>query len=113
VQMKKNRPGTLVTIVAPPARREAIAAVLFTDTTTIGMRYQEMRRDTLDREIRSIDTPLGPVRFKIASRAGRVLNAAPEFDDCARIATERGMAIKDVQALAARAWLDTRSAGRT
>ena len=112
VQMKKNRPGTLVTIIAPPARREAIAGVLFTDTTTIGMRYQEMRRDTLDREIRSIDTPIGPVRFKIASRAGRVLNAAPEFDDCARIATERGMAIKDVQALAARAWLDSQSAGR-
>jgi uncharacterized protein (TIGR00299 family) protein len=107
VQMKKNRPGTLVTIIAPPARREAIAAVLFTDTTTIGMRYQEMCRDTLDREIRSIDTPLGQVRFKIAGRAGRVLNAAPEFDDCARIATERGMAIKDVQALAARAWLDS------
>jgi uncharacterized protein (TIGR00299 family) protein len=113
VQMKKNRPGTLVTIIAPPARREAIAGVLFTDTTTIGMRYQEMRRDTLDREIRSIDTPVGPVRFKIASRAGRVLNAAPEFDDCARIATERGMAIKDVQALAARAWLDSQPAGRT
>jgi uncharacterized protein (TIGR00299 family) protein len=107
VQMKKNRPGTLVTIIAPPASRERIAAVLFTDTTTIGMRYQEMRRDVLDREIRSIDTPLGPVRFKIASRAGRVLNAAPEFDDCARIATERGMAIKDVQALATRAWLDS------
>jgi uncharacterized protein (TIGR00299 family) protein len=112
VQMKKNRPGTLVTIIAPPARREAIAGVLFTDTTTIGMRYQEMRRDTLDREIRSIDTPIGPVRFKIASRAGRVLNAAPEFDDCARIATERGMAIKDVQALAARAWLDSQSGSR-
>ena len=110
VQMKKNRPGTLVTIVAPPGRREAIAGVLFTHTTTIGVRYQEMRRDTLDREIRSIDTPLGPVRFKIASRAGRVLNAAPEFDDCARLAGERGMAIKDVQALAMRAWLDSRSA---
>jgi pyridinium-3,5-bisthiocarboxylic acid mononucleotide nickel chelatase len=107
VQMKKNRPGTLVTIVAPPARREAIAGVLFTHTTTIGLRYQEMRRDTLDREIRSIDTPVGPVRFKIASRAGRVLNAAPEFDDCARIAAERGMAIKDVQALAMRGWLDS------
>jgi uncharacterized protein (TIGR00299 family) protein len=107
VQMKKNRPGTLVTIVAPPARREAIAGVLFTHTTTIGMRYQEMLRDTLDREIRAIDTPVGPVRFKIASRAGRILNAAPEFDDCARIAAERGMAIKDVQALAMRGWLDS------
>ena len=109
VQMKKNRPGTLVTIVAPPARREAIAGVLFTHTTTIGMRYQEMLRDTLDREIRAIDTPVGPIRFKIASRGGRVLNAAPEFDDCARIAAERGMAIKDVQALAMRGWLDATS----
>jgi pyridinium-3,5-bisthiocarboxylic acid mononucleotide nickel chelatase len=107
VQMKKNRPGTLVTIIAPPARREAVAGVLFTNTTTIGVRYQEMQRDTLDREIRSIDTPLGPVRFKIASRDGRVLNAAPEFDDCARIASERGKPIKDVQAMAMRAWLDS------
>jgi uncharacterized protein (TIGR00299 family) protein len=107
VQMKKNRPGTLVTVVAPPARREAIAAVLFTHTTTIGVRYQEMMRDTLDREMRTIDTPLGPVRFKIATRAGRVLNAAPEFDDCVRIAAERSVPIKDVQAQAMRAWLDS------
>jgi pyridinium-3,5-bisthiocarboxylic acid mononucleotide nickel chelatase len=110
VQMKKNRPGTLVTVVAPPARREAIAAVLFTHTTTIGVRYQEMMRDTLDREIRTIETPLGPVRFKIATRAGRVLNAAPEFDDCVRIAAERSVPIKDVQAQAMRAWLDSRLA---
>ncbi len=109
VQMKKNRPGTLVTVVAPPAKREAIAGVLFMHTTTIGMRYQEMLRDTLDREIRAIDTAVGPVRFKIASRAGRILNAAPEFDDCARIAAERGMAIKDVQALAMQGWLDAAS----
>jgi uncharacterized protein (TIGR00299 family) protein len=108
VQMKKNRPGTLVTAIAPPARREAIAAMLFMHTTTIGVRYQEMRREKLDREIRSVDTPLGAVRFKIATRDGRVLNAAPEFDDCARIATERGMAIKDVQAMATRAWLNSR-----
>lgn len=112
VQMKKNRPGTLVTIVAPPDRREAIAGVLFTHTTTIGVRYQEMYRDTLDREMRTIETPVGPIRVKIASRDGRVLNAAPEFDDCARIAGERGLAIKDVQALAMRAWLDSRLAAR-
>ena len=52
VQMKKNRPGTLVTVLAHPATREAIAAVLFAHTTTIGVRYQEMLRDRLDREIR-------------------------------------------------------------
>jgi uncharacterized protein (TIGR00299 family) protein len=108
VQMKKNRPGTLVTVVAPPARREALTAVLFAHSTTIGVRYQEMQRDTLEREIRSIDTPLGTIRFKVATRNGRVLNAAPEFDDCARIAAERGVPIKDVQAIATRAWLETR-----
>jgi uncharacterized protein (TIGR00299 family) protein len=110
VQMKKNRPGTLVTIVAPPERREAIAGVLFTQTTTIGIRYQEMHRDVLNREIRTIETPVGSIRFKVASRGGRVLNAAPEFDDCVRVAGERSMAIKDVQALAMRAWLDSQPA---
>jgi uncharacterized protein (TIGR00299 family) protein len=106
VQMKKNRPGTLVTVLGRPERREAIAAVLFTHTTTIGVRYQEMRRDILDREIQSVDTPLGAIRFKVATRDGRVLNAAAEFDDCARVAAEKGIPIKDVQALAMKAWLD-------
>jgi uncharacterized protein (TIGR00299 family) protein len=107
VQMKKNRPGTLVTIIARPAQREAIVATLFAETTTIGVRHQEMRRERLDREIRTIDTPAGPIRFKLARRAGRLLNAAPEFEDCARAAAERGLAIKDVQALAVKAWLDS------
>jgi len=105
--MKKNRPGTLVTVIAPPERREAIAGVLFVHTTTIGVRYQEMRRDRLDREIRAIDTPLGPIRFKVATRDGRVLNAAAEFDDCARVAAVQGRPIKDVQAVAMKAWLDS------
>ena len=104
VQMKKNRPGTLVTVVAPPQRREALAAVLFTESTTIGVRYQEMMRERLAREIRTVETPLGAVRFKVATRDGRVLNASPEFEDCARLAREHGMAIKDVQALAGRFW---------
>jgi uncharacterized protein (TIGR00299 family) protein len=108
VQMKKNRPGILVTALAHPEHREAIAGVLFTDTTTIGVRYQEMLRDRLDREVRTIETPVGAIRFKVASRDGRVLNAAPEFDDCARLAAERGIAIKDVQAIAVKAWLDRR-----
>ena len=106
VQMKKNRPGTLVTVLAAPNLREAITAILFSHSTTIGVRYQEMQRDTLEREIRTIETPLGAVRFKVATRGGRVLNAAPEFDDCARIAADRGLPIKEVQAIATRAWLE-------
>jgi pyridinium-3,5-bisthiocarboxylic acid mononucleotide nickel chelatase len=111
VQMKKNRPGTLVTIVAPPARRQAIAEVLFAQTTTIGVRYHEVLRDRLDREIRSVETPLGAIRFKVATRDGRVLNAAAEFDDCARVAAQHGLPIKEVQALATQAWLNARDEG--
>lgn len=106
VQMKKNRPGTLVTVLGRPQDRQAIAGILFAHTTTIGVRYQEMLRDRLDREIQAVDTPLGAIRFKVATRDGRVLNAAPEFDDCVRVASEKGIPIKDVQAIAAKAWLD-------
>jgi pyridinium-3,5-bisthiocarboxylic acid mononucleotide nickel chelatase len=106
VQMKKNRPGTLVTVVAPTDRHEAMTDVLFTETTTIGVRHQEVKRERLDREMRTVETPVGPIRFKVASRNGRVLNAAPEFDDCARVAAERGLPIKEVQARAIKAWMD-------
>jgi hypothetical protein len=93
-----------VTVIAAPDQRESITGVLFTHTTTIGVRYQEMRRDTLDRKVVSVETPLGPLRVKVAGRDGRVLNAAAEFDDCARVAGERGLPIKEVQAIAMRAW---------
>ena len=106
IQMKKNRPGTLVTTVAPPERREAMSQVLFRETTTIGLRYQELERERLDREQVRVETPMGPVRFKVASRAGRVVNVAPEFDDCARLATEHGLSVKEVQAIAGKAYLD-------
>ena len=108
VQMKKGRPGTLVTVLARPGDREKLSAILFSETTTIGVRYQEMKRECLDREFRTVETPLGSIRFKIASRGGRVLNASPEFDDCARIAAEKGLPIKEVQAIALREWLETR-----
>jgi uncharacterized protein (TIGR00299 family) protein len=110
VQMKKNRPGTVVTVIAPPDRREQLSGVLFTDTTTIGVRYQEMFRERLEREIRPVETPVGTIRFKIARRAGSIVNASPEFEDCARAAAGHGLPIKDVQAIAIKAWLDRESA---
>jgi pyridinium-3,5-bisthiocarboxylic acid mononucleotide nickel chelatase len=106
VQMKKGRPGTLVTIIAPPERRQALTDILFRESTTIGVRYEEMSRTRLDRSIESVDTPYGPVRFKIARRGGEELNAAPEFDDCARLAAERRVSIKTVQAAAIKARVD-------
>jgi hypothetical protein len=106
VQMKKNRPGTLVTVVARPEAREALSTLLFRETTTIGVRYLEMWRDCLDREIVTVTTPAGPVRFKVSRREGQILNAQPEFEDLARLATESGLPIKDVQALAQKAWIE-------
>jgi uncharacterized protein (TIGR00299 family) protein len=106
VQMKKNRPGTLLTIVAKPEDRERLTEIVFRESTTIGVRYQEMSRDCLDREMVTVSTPVGPVRFKLARRNGRILNAQPEFDDLAKLAGEQGIPIKEIQALAQKAWLE-------
>ena len=106
VQMKKNRPGTLMTIVARPGDRETLTELVFRESTTIGIRYQELSRECLDREMVTVSTPVGPVRFKVASRGGQVLNAQPEFDDLAKLSAERGIPIKDLQALAQKAWLE-------
>jgi uncharacterized protein (TIGR00299 family) protein len=106
IQMKKNRPGTLLSIIAPPALREKLTSIVFRETTTIGVRYEEMDRECLDREMVTVDTPLGKVGIKVARRNGTVMNASPEFEDCARIAAESGHPVKDVQAAAMKAFLD-------
>jgi uncharacterized protein (TIGR00299 family) protein len=103
VQMKKNRPGTLITAIAPPDRRHALTDLLFKESTTIGVRYQEMSRTRLDRATETVTTPYGDVRFKIARRDGQELNASPEFDDCVRLAAEHGVPVKAVQAAAIQA----------
>jgi hypothetical protein len=108
IQMKKNRPGTLLTLIASPDARERLTATIFRETTTIGVRYREMMRECLERETVIVDTPLGSVHVKIARRNGDVLNASPEFEDCARIARERHVPVKDVQAAAMKAFLDRR-----
>ena len=104
VQMKKNRPGTLLTVIAPPEKRSELADVIFRETTTIGLRHGEVEREVLAREIVEVTTPIGTVRFKIAHRGGRVVNATPEFDDCARLAAANNLSVKDVQAIAIKAY---------
>jgi uncharacterized protein (TIGR00299 family) protein len=106
IQMKKNRPGTLLSIIAPPGARERLTSTVFRETTTIGVRYREMERECLDRETVTVDTPSGPVGVKIARRNGEVMNASPEFEDCARIAAASGRPVKDIQAAAMKAFLD-------
>jgi len=104
VQMKKNRPGTLLTVVAAPALRAALAEIIFRETTTIGLRYSEVERDCLVREHVPVDTPVGTIRMKLAWRDGRLVNAVPEFDDCAKLAAAANLPVKEVQALAVQAW---------
>jgi uncharacterized protein (TIGR00299 family) protein len=100
-QMKKNRPGLLVTLLAESANVSRLIDLVFRETTTIGVRTYETRRKTLDREFVPVETPFGNVRIKISRMNGSVLNATPEYDDCQRIATERGIPLKQVLASAA------------
>jgi pyridinium-3,5-bisthiocarboxylic acid mononucleotide nickel chelatase len=100
VQMKKNRPGLLVTLLAERTNVSRLIDLILRETTTIGVRTHEVRRKTLDREFLPVETPFGEVRMKISRMNGSILNAAPEYDDCQRIAAERGIPLKQVMAAA-------------
>src|SRR4030095_5221757 len=71
VQMKKNRPGTLLTVVGKPDRKGEIADIIFRETNTIGLRNYDVDRECLQRELVTLETPIGAVRFKVARRDGR------------------------------------------
>jgi uncharacterized protein (TIGR00299 family) protein len=109
VHMKKNRPGTLLTILAKPDERQHLSAIVFRESTTIGVRYHEVLRERLERETVSVETPLGAVRFKVARLAGEIVNAAPEFEDCVSLARKHGIPLKDVQAQATKSYLESRA----
>jgi hypothetical protein len=96
VVMKKSRPGTTLRVLADPADRERLAALVFAETSTIGLRWTTWHRIVLRREERTVETPYGAVRVKIAHAPDGTRNLAPEFEDCRRLATERGVALKTV-----------------
>jgi uncharacterized protein (TIGR00299 family) protein len=98
VQMKKNRPGQLVTVLCKPADREKLSDLLFRETTTLGVRQSHVQRRTLQRESIAVETSLGSIRMKIARLNGHILNVAPEYEDCQKVAAERGVPLKHVLA---------------
>jgi uncharacterized protein (TIGR00299 family) protein len=98
VQMKKNRPGQLVTVLCEPARWEGLADLIFRETTTLGVRRSNVQRRTLQRESVAVETPLGSIRVKVARLNGHILNVAPEYEDCQKVAVERGVPLKQVLA---------------
>jgi len=105
VQMKKNRPGTLLTILCKPEDAAKLTQLVFTETTTLGVRRRDEVRQTLARRWENVCTPWGEVRIKIASMNGTVTNYAPEYEDCRRIAAEHHVPLKTVLQEAARAYL--------
>ncbi|HTW87757.1 MAG TPA: nickel pincer cofactor biosynthesis protein LarC [Candidatus Binataceae bacterium] len=103
--MKKGRPGVIVTVLAEPARKEALAAILFAETSTIGLRFHPVSRLKLHREIYEVTTRFGPIRVKVSGSAdSAALTIAPEYEDCRRAAESHQVAlrvvIEEVQAAA-------------
>ncbi len=105
VQMKKNRPGALLTVLCKPEDASKLTELIFTETTTLGVRRRQEVRQTLARRWENVRTPWGEVRVKIASMNGTVTNYAPEYEDCRRIAAEHHVPLKTVMQEAAREYL--------
>ena len=105
VQMKKNRPGTLLTVLCKPEDASKLTQLIFTETTTLGVRRREETRQTLARQWESVRTQWGEVRIKIASLNGAVTNYAPEYEDCRQIAAEHHVPLKMVMGEAVEAYL--------
>ena len=105
VQMKKNRPGMLLTVLCKPEDANNLVQMIFAETTTLGVRRREERRQSLARRWEKVCTPWGEIRIKIASMNGSVTNYAPEYEDCRRIAAEHHVPLKHVMQEATRAYL--------
>ena len=97
IQMKKNRPATLLSVICEPDLIETLSAIIFEETTSIGIRIDTRRRVCLEREIVSVDTDFGPIRVKVARKDGEIANIAPEYEDCKAAAMKHGVAFKRVR----------------
>jgi uncharacterized protein (TIGR00299 family) protein len=105
--MKKNRPGVLLSVLAPEANREKLEGILFQETATFGIRRYPVSRHKLARRPCTVETPWGPVQGKLGWMDGRPAIFSPEYEDCARVARERGLALREIYAGAARAYQET------
>jgi hypothetical protein len=104
VQMKKNRPGTLLTLLCRPQDANALMALIFAETTTFGARTYSAQRRTLPRESVNVRTQYGDVRIKLSRVNGRILHVAPEFEDCRKLASEKNVPLRRVISDALRAY---------
>ncbi len=96
VQMKKNRPGTLLTVLCQPADAQALMLLIFAETTTFGVRTYSAQRRVLPREFVKVTTSFGEVRVKLSRVNGRILHVSPEYDDCRKLAEEKNVPLQRV-----------------
>jgi len=96
VQMKKNRPGTLLTLLCKPADNNALMSLIFAETTTLGARTFTAQRRTLPRETVNVHTKYGDVHVKLARVNGSIRHVAPEYEDCRKLACERNVPLQQV-----------------
>ncbi len=101
-QMKKNRPGVLLTVLSEPADAERLATIILRETTAFGVRLDETRRIKLRREIRSVETPHGPIHVKFGYLGNEVIQATPEFESCREAAKKTGQPIQEIYRQATR-----------
>ncbi len=94
--MKKNRPGTLLTVICPPEKLPSMIEFVLTETTTLGLRWHEEERERADREILTLRTRYGRIRFKLGRWEGKVVNLSPEYEDCKGLALKKRVPLKDV-----------------
>ncbi len=104
VQMKKNRPGTLLTVLCEPQDTNALMSLIFAETTTFGARTYRAQRRVLPREWVNVGTEFGEVRIKVSRVNGRILHVAPEFEDCRKLAVEKNVPLQRVIAEAMRSY---------
>jgi hypothetical protein len=96
IMMKKSRPAVTLSVLCAPDKIHVVEHLLFTETTTLGVRCYEVKKTLLDRRAETIDTEWGQVRIKEAYYHGEKLRSKPEYDDCAAIARKHGISIEKV-----------------
>ena len=111
IQMKKNRPGILLSVLCRPSDRQKIQELLFIETSTFGIRYREIERITLDREVVQVQTAFGSIQIKIGSQNGKILQVSPEFESCNAAAERSQQPLKRIYELAVEAFWAKEVAG--
>jgi uncharacterized protein (TIGR00299 family) protein len=100
IQMKKNRPATLITIISAPEQGEALAMILLRETSTLGVRIQQMQRLKAQRSQQQIETALGPMLVKVKRLGERVISVSPEYEECQRVAKQHALPLSEVYEVA-------------